>query len=89
MSFSFRVIISIFISAFIISYNANADNFSSGPLCYMPSKPLLFSPKYLQQRYEKDMLEYHSCVESYILDQKRAIQLHTDSITQAKELLKD
>ena len=76
------------LAAFIFSLSANADNFISGPLCYKPTKPLLFSPDYLKQRHEKETIEYRACIDNYIAEQKRAIQLHKDSITQAEELLK-
>ena len=89
MRFKKTLTISIFIITFTLASSAHADNFSSGPLCYKTSKPLLFSPEYQKNRYEQEIKEYKICVENYIAEQKRAIQLHKDSITEAKELLKD
>ena len=84
-----NILIVTFVTAFILPVYVNADNFSTGPLCYQPSKPLLFAPKYLKLRYEKDINEYINCIKLYIADQERAIQLHQDSIVQAEELLKE
>lgn len=87
MRFKKTLITSIFIITFILAFCAQADNFSSGPLCYKTSKPLLFSPEYQKNRYEQEVKEYRICVENYVAEQKRAIQLHKDSITEAEKLL--
>ena len=87
MYFKTKSVIIILIST-LLPIQVNADNFSTGPLCYKPSKPLLFAPKYLKRRFEKDTDEYKSCIQLYIAEQERAIQLHKDSIVQAGELLK-
>jgi len=88
MYFKTKSVLIILISTFILPIQVKADNFSTGPLCYKPSKPLLFAPKYLKRRFEKDTDEYKSCIHLYIAEQERAIQLHKDSIVQAGELLK-
>ena len=89
MRFNKTLFIPIFITTFILAVNASADNFSSGPLCYKTSKPLLFSPEYLKQRYNEETKKYKICVENYIAEQMRAIQLHKDSITEAEKLLEE
>lgn len=89
MHFNRKILIITFVTVFILPAYVNADNFSTGPLCYKTSKPLLFSPEYLKQRYKEESNKYQLCIKNYIADQKRAIQLHQNSILQAEELLKE
>ena len=77
----------LFLSFITLSFNANADRFSSSPLCYKPDQPLMFSTAYYIDRYNKDVMEYKQCINDFIAEQEYSINLHTESIQQARKLL--
>lgn len=71
----------------VMSINVQANRFVSEPACFIPNKPLFFSPKSYILRYQQDVKEYRKCVYKFISQQKQQIRLHEESIRQAKELL--
>ncbi len=78
----------LFLGFIILSYNTYADNFSPSPLCYNPSKPLMYSPSHYIKRYNKEITEYQKCINDFIAEQEKEINTHTKSILLARELLK-
>lgn len=72
----------------MLSFNASADRYSLSPPCYKPNKPLMYSPAYYIDRYNKDALEYEKCINDFIAEQERSIHFHKESIQQARALLK-
>lgn len=77
----------IFLGLISLSINACSDSFIPYPHCYKPNKPLLYSPPYYSQRYNKEVIEYLQCLNIFISQQQEAINMHKVSIQQAKELL--
>lgn len=78
----------IFVIIIIISTNIQANRFAAEPACFVPNKPLFFSPRSYTARYHQDVKEYRDCIYRFIEEQEQAINLHQESIRHAKEMMK-
>lgn len=60
-----------------ISINTFADSYGPLPHCYKPTKPLWLATVYYRNRYTRDVSEYQRCMKAFIVDQERAVKIHT------------
>ncbi len=65
-----------------------ADAFLPEPLCFEPTRPLMFSPNSYRDRYERDLKKYELCISEFVSRQEQAILKHQKAIEQAQKMLK-
>jgi len=69
--------------------NSYADNFQPLPHCYKPSKPLWLASGFYKARYKRDVTDYQDCMKAFIVDQERAVKIHTQAAQQALKTWND
>ncbi len=85
--------LSLYLLAGLISsvgyVNSYADSFQPLPHCYKPSQPLWLASESYKARYKRDVTEYQDCMKAFIVEQERAVKIHTQAAQQALKTWND
>ena len=71
-----KLSILLLLASLVFTSFAQADGYVPSPYCTAPKKPLIFSPKYYQDRYTIDVQKYKNCLMDFVREQEEAVRIH-------------